>query len=102
MNMRKAVTASLVAGAVSLAAFGAHDANASKGDKEKCYGVVKAGHNDCGDAAGKHSCMGNASVDGSGQDWVAVPEGLCEKLVGGSTEPYQGTTPPEDKEDKKG
>lgn len=90
MNMRKAVTASLVAGAVSLAAFGAHNANAAADGKEKCYGVVKAGHNDCGDAAGKHSCMGNASVDGDANEWVAMPAGLCEKLVGGSVKAGEG------------
>jgi len=100
MNMRKAVTASLVAGAVSLAAMGAHNANAAADGKEKCYGVVKAGHNDCGDAAGKHSCMGHATTDGSGGDFVALPTGVCEKLVGGTLEPSdkQGTK----SEDKKG
>lgn len=67
----------------------------SKNAKEKCYGVVEAGHNDCGSADKSHSCMGQASVDGSGQEWVAVPKGLCDKLVGGSTEPYQGTEKPE-------
>ena len=109
MNMRKAVTASLVAGAVSLAALGAYDANASTGDKEKCYGVVKAGHNDCGDAEGKHSCMGNATVDGDANEWVAMPAGLCEKLVGGSLEAGEGGKSScdakngcEGKEDKKG
>lgn len=109
MNMRKAVTASLVAGAVSLAVLGAHDANAAKGDKEKCYGVVKAGHNDCGDAAGKHSCMGHATVDGDPNEWVAMPAGLCEKLVGGSVKAGEGGKSScdakngcEGKEDKKG
>ena len=109
MNTRKAVTASLVAGAVSLAALGAHDSNAAKSDKEKCYGVVKAGHNDCGDTAGKHSCMGNATVDGDANDWVAVPAGLCEKLVGGSLKAGEGGKSScdaknscEGKEDKKG
>jgi uncharacterized membrane protein len=38
--------------------------------------------------------MGQSKVDGDGSEWVAVPKGLCDKLVGGSTEPYEGTTPP--------
>lgn len=89
--MRKVITGSVIAGAVALAAsqFAADTAEAK--DKEKCYGVVKAGHNDCGSADGKHSCIGEATVDASGQEWVAMPKGLCEKLVGGSLEPYAGT-----------
>lgn len=90
MNMKKVVTASLVTGAISLAILGAHDTHAAKGNKEKCYGVVKAGHNDCGDAASKHSCMGHATKDGDPNEWVAVPTGLCEKLVGGSLNAGKG------------
>lgn len=56
---------------------------------EKCYGVVKAGKNGCGDADGKHPCAGQATVDGSSREWVLTPKGLCDKLVDGSTEPYQ-------------
>ncbi len=62
------------------------DAEADKG-REKCYGVVKAGKNDCGSADGAHSCAGQAKTDGSPNEWVIVPEGLCERLVGGSLEP---------------
>lgn len=53
--------------------------------QEKCYGVVKAGMNGCETAT--HSCAGQAKMDGSSQEWIAVPKGLCEKLVGGSLEP---------------
>ena len=48
--------------------------------KEKCYGVAKAGKNDC--AAGKVSCAASTKKDGEG--FLAVPKGLCDKLVGGS------------------
>ena len=57
-------------------------ASAEEG-KEKCYGVAKAGKNDC--AAGKHSCAGSSTVDNDKSSFVAVPKGLCDKLVGGST-----------------
>jgi uncharacterized membrane protein len=53
--------------------------------KEKCYGVAKAGKNDCGN--GKHSCAGHATVDNDKESFIVVPAGLCDKLVGGSTEP---------------
>lgn len=82
----------LLAGAVALTIAGAAstaDAGNHK-DKEKCYGVVKAGHNDCGNAAKTHSCAGYAEVDADGGEWLALPKGVCEKLVGGSLAPKTG------------
>ncbi len=54
-------------------------------DKEKCYGVVKAGKNDCATKGG--SCAGTAKMDAQGDAFVVVPKGLCEKLAGGSLQP---------------
>ncbi|MEI2619594.1 MAG: DUF2282 domain-containing protein [Candidatus Nanopelagicales bacterium] len=51
---------------------------------EKCYGIVKAGKNDCQTSA--HACAGQASKDGQGDSWVYVPKGTCDKIVGGSTQ----------------
>ncbi len=56
----------------------------SAADMEKCYGVVKAGKNDCASKKNKHSCAGAASVDGDNGEWVLVPKGLCNRLVNGS------------------
>ena len=50
---------------------------------EKCFGVVKAGHNDCQTA--NSSCAGTAKRDAQPDSWVYVPAGTCDKLVGGST-----------------
>lgn len=61
----------------------AHASDGAK--KEKCYGVVKAGKNDCANKAGTHSCAGQSTVDGDPGEWVYVPAGLCDKLVGGTT-----------------
>ena len=52
---------------------------------EKCYGVVKAAHNDCQTAS--NSCAGTAKRDAQSDSWVYVPSGTCAKLVGGSTMP---------------
>jgi uncharacterized membrane protein len=52
---------------------------------EKCYDVAKAGKNDCAGAG--HSCAGLSKVDGSGQEWIKVPKGTCDRLVGGSLTP---------------
>lgn len=79
----------MLASAVALTvAGGIGAANAmQEAGEEKCYGVVKAGHNDCGNAAKTHSCGGQSTKDADGGEWIAVPEGLCEKLVGGHLEP---------------
>ena len=55
------------------------------GDKEKCYGVAAAGHNDC--ATKNSSCAGTAKMDNQGDAFIAVPKGLCAKLAGGSLTP---------------
>lgn len=54
---------------------------AGKAGFEKCTGIVKAGMNDCGTS--KHACGGQAATDGDPDEWVYVPEGTCEKIVGG-------------------
>ena len=50
-------------------------------DSEKCYGIAMAGKNDCGTS--KHACAGQSKADG-GEEWVYVPKGTCEKIVGGT------------------
>lgn len=49
---------------------------------EKCYGVAKAGKNDCQTA--NSSCAGTSKKDGDKSAWISVPKGTCEKIVGGS------------------
>lgn len=48
---------------------------------EKCYGVAKAGKNDCNTS--KTSCAGSSTKDNQPDAYLLVPKGLCEKLVGG-------------------
>lgn len=52
---------------------------------EKCYGLVKAGLNDC--QTSTHSCAGTSTADNQGDAWIYLPAGTCTKLTGGSTEP---------------
>lgn len=56
-----------------------------KKDTEKCYGVAKAGKNDC--ASGAHSCAGQAKKDNDLNDWKYVAKGTCEKMGGKLTAP---------------
>ncbi len=53
------------------------------GGFEKCYGIAKAGKNDC--ASGTEACAGQAKMDGAKDAWLGVPKGTCDKIVGGST-----------------
>jgi uncharacterized membrane protein len=79
----------IIAGAFAVAFAGSTTALAqdNTGATEKCYGVVKAGKNDCASADGRHSCGGKATVDGDGGEYISLPKGVCEKLVGGSLQP---------------
>ena len=63
------------------------NAAAAETKMEKCFGVAKAGKNDCGSKAAGHSCAGQASKNNDANDFVAVPKGTCDKLANGTTEP---------------
>ena len=83
MNKPSALAALLSTAAfAALAAAPAH-AEDAKPATERCYGVAKAGKNDCGTAT--HGCANQAAEDRMPTEWVKVPAGLCAKLAGGST-----------------
>lgn len=48
---------------------------------EKCYGIAKKGMNDCGTTV--HSCASQGVSDSDPEDWLYVPVGTCDKIVGG-------------------
>ncbi|MGV4689177.1 BufA1 family periplasmic bufferin-type metallophore [Burkholderia pseudomallei] len=77
---RQALLALTLAG-VAAAAVAATQEEA----KVQCYGVAKAGQNDCGSKTGVHDCASKAKVDNDKGDFKIVPIGTCEKL-GGTTE----------------
>ena len=90
MTMKTMITAGLIAGAVALATANAANAEEGTAAKEKCFGVAKMSKNDCAAADKSHSCMGHATTDGNANEWIAMPAGMCEKLVGGSLTPGAG------------
>jgi len=51
-------------------------------ERERCYGIAKAGMNDCGTAT--HACAGRALADAQPFEWKMVPAGTCMKIHGGS------------------
>jgi uncharacterized membrane protein len=56
-----------------------------KFEAEKCYGITKAGKNDCQTA--NSSCAGTSRRNSQGDAWIYVPKGTCDRLVGGSLQP---------------
>lgn len=50
------------------------------GATEKCFGIAKAGKNDC--AGARHACNGQSTVDFDPTDFKLVPKGTCEELGG--------------------
>lgn len=92
--MDKKTLAAAVAGAVALAGhFGVVAAADTSKGKEKCFGVALAGENGCASADGTHGCGGLSTIDFSGQEWVLVEGGTCEKM-GGKLEPFAGIGKP--------
>ena len=75
----------------SIVAFGAISAHAGPvapdASKDKCFGVAKAGHNDCASASGSHSCAGTATKDKDPGDWKYVEKGTCDKMGGSMMAP---------------
>ena len=67
-----------VAIALGLAAGSAQAAGA-KPAMEKCYGITKAGKNDCKAGEGT-SCAGTAHKDYQGNAWKLVKAGTCAAI----------------------
>ena len=80
MNKRHALIAAALA--TVCAGASAADKPAAEPQQEKCFGVAKAGHNDCASANGSHSCAGEAKTDNAAGDWNSVAKGTCEKMGG--------------------
>ena len=51
-------------------------------DKEKCFGIAKAGQNDCASISGSHSCAGQSKVDMDKGEWKYVAKGTCKDMKG--------------------
>jgi len=85
---RRLVIASVLAAAVAgpsliLAAGTASQAQEPAFKAEKCYGIARAGKNDCA-STGNSSCAGTSKVNGDPKAWLYVPTGYCDRIVGGS------------------
>lgn len=57
---------------------------------EKCYGIAKAGKNDCGTPT--HACAGQAATSNNPNEWIYVPVGTCAKTPGGNLTPPKSSS----------
>jgi len=80
MNLKSVTIAAAVGSLLALGSLAATADDMAAASKEKCYGVAKAGKNDC--AAASHSCAGQATKDNAPTDWKYTPKGECEKMGG--------------------
>ena len=85
MKDSKAIASAAVASLFALSALSSIGTAYAEDKPEKCYGVVKAGKNDC--QTSSHACAGQNKTDGEGMSWIYVPQGTCEKIVGGTLKP---------------
>lgn len=81
MNQRLIVSSAL-ASALALGLVGQVAAQ----DKEKCYGIAKAGANDCASLTGSHSCAGQAKADNDPSEWKYTAKGTCKDMKGMTAE----------------
>jgi len=86
MSYKTSIAHTALLGMFALSAMaGAQQAVAGKKDMEKCYGVVKAGKNDC--QTSSSSCAGTSETDNKPTAFIVLPKGSCEKITGGSLKP---------------
>jgi uncharacterized membrane protein len=88
MKTSQILVASAVAAALSLPLVSAAQSGPAPKPTfkaEKCYGISKAGKNDCETA--RSSCAGTSKRDHQSDAWIYVPAGACDKIVGGASQP---------------
>ena len=74
--------AMIAAAAASLMSLAMVSMPAAAADKDKCFGIAKAGQNDCASISGAHSCAGQAKVDMDKGEWKYVAKGTCKDMGG--------------------
>ena len=83
MNKRVLIVSALAAAIAGPALVSGQPAPEPSFKAEKCYGIAKAGKNDCA-STGNNSCAGTAKANADPRAWIYVPAGYCERIVNGS------------------
>ena len=83
MNQRL-IASTALASVLALGLIG--QASAEEKAKEKCFGIAKAGQNDCANLSGTHSCAGQSKADKGVDEWKYVAKGTCKDMGGTDAE----------------
>lgn len=87
MNQRFVVASALAAAIALPAVMTAQKPAPTPSFKaEKCYGIAKAGQNDCA-STGNNSCAGTSKANADPRAWIYMPAGYCDRIVGASLKP---------------
>jgi uncharacterized membrane protein len=92
MSKQTMITAA-AASLMSLALFSSPVLAQDGAAKEKCFGIAKAGQNDCASISGVHSCAGQSKVDKDKGEWKYVAKGTCQKIGGLSMDEAKAAAP---------
>ena len=76
---QRAMIAATAAAVMSMSMLAAP---AAAQEKEKCFGIAKAGQNYCASINGAHSCAGQSKVDMDKSEWKYVAKGTCKDMKG--------------------
>jgi uncharacterized membrane protein len=78
------LSTTLLSGCAAQVAASNRAAAIDRGAPERCFGVARAGRNDCKTSA--HICAGWAHKESDPQAFVYVPAGTCDRITGGLTD----------------
>ena len=81
MQNRTLIASALAVAVLAMPLLANAAADAAAAGKEKCSGVATAGKNDC--AANGHGCAAQSKLAKNTKEWVYLPAGTCDRLVGG-------------------
>jgi len=89
MNQRLILSTAL-ASVLAMGVLSTANAADTPAAKEKCFGIAKAGQNDCANLSGSHSCAGQNKMDMGADEWKYVAKGTCASMGGKSADEAKG------------
>jgi uncharacterized membrane protein len=89
MNQRL-ILSSALASVLAMGMLSSVNAADMPAGKEKCFGIAKAGQNDCANLSKSHSCAGQSKTDMAADEWKYVAKGTCATMGGKSADEAMG------------
>jgi uncharacterized membrane protein len=89
MNQRL-ILSSALASVLAMGMLSSVNAAEPSAGKEKCFGIAKAGQNDCANLSKSHSCAGQSKTDMAADEWKYVAKGTCAQMGGKSADEAMG------------